>query len=62
MRLTRHLEDWCHICGNRQPEIVDVWYPRHAEHGGPNDSYIRICRDCGERIAQVASRTLVAVS
>ena len=39
-------EDWCHLCGLRTTPLVEVVYPKNAEHGGPKTEYIRICWDC----------------
>jgi len=48
------LPDWCHLCGRRSDTLADIWYPENAEHGGANVEYIRICTDCGERIANIS--------
>ena len=52
-------EDWCHICGGRSEENVEIWYPANAEHQrvdrpikGP-DHYLRICAACGADIRRV---------
>lgn len=59
MRYSKHVTwDWCHLCGARSQENVDVSYPRNAEHGGPDSEYIRICRSCGERIAGEAQNEI----
>lgn len=57
--------DWCHLCGERSDTTVDIWYPENAEHDEPVNpglphegrKYIRVCKDCGERIAEVATET-----
>lgn len=58
-----HGADWCHLCGKRRKHTADVWYPENAEHdppahaGGPpvaGRNYIRVCGQCGQRIAMVA--------
>ena len=54
MKINRHLQDWCHLCGIRQSHLADIWYPNNAEHGGPNDKYIRICSKCGNEIIQTS--------
>jgi hypothetical protein len=39
--------DWCHICGNRSDENVEVRWPENAEHSvSPLTNYARICRGC----------------
>ena len=52
--ISRHIQDWCHLCGNRESHLTDIWYPNNAEHGGPNDKYIRICSKCSNDIVQTA--------
>ena len=53
-------KDWCHICGARSDNTVDVWYPQNAEHAtkkqhkaqiGPDILYVRICGECAVLIA-----------
>lgn len=57
MKMSGHYcNDWCHLCGKRQDELVDIWYPRNAEHAGPNVQYIRICGECGEAIRRVSKK------
>lgn len=54
--------DWCHLCGRRSDQTVDVWYPADAEHdpaaqpGPPHAArrYLRVCAPCGRRIADTA--------
>jgi hypothetical protein len=40
--------DWCHLCGFRKERnpLIEVCYPKNAEHGGPKTEYIRICKGC----------------
>jgi hypothetical protein len=55
--------DWCHICGERQGNCVEVEYPRNAEHeflgdggdysGGDVGRFVRMCADCGETIVRI---------
>ena len=52
MKILKHTQDWCHLCGIRQPHLADIWHPNNAEHGGPNDKYIRICCACGNNIVR----------
>lgn len=64
--ITSHGNDWCHLCGKRQEHLADVWYKENAEHAflakkarkkyesKEHDKYIRICDECGQRIACVA--------
>ena len=60
MKISRHnydgstWKDWCHLCGRRELHLADIWYPNNAEHGGPNDKYIRICSTCGNNIVQTS--------
>jgi hypothetical protein len=56
MRISQHAvePDWCHLCGKRKQNLVDIWYPRNAEHGNNNSEYIRICGRCGEMISDTA--------
>lgn len=41
-----HRDDWCHLCGKRESLLVDCFYPKNAEHGGPKDVYLRVCFEC----------------
>lgn len=51
MKILKHApNDWCHICGNRGNDTVDVWYPENAEHDKEDTKYIRICVNCAEKI------------
>ena len=50
--------DWCHLCGNRQDHLVDIWYPLNAEHSNEDTQYIRICSEC----ATLAVKTQSAAS
>lgn len=60
MKVTAHVShDWCHICGERSEFNADVSYPENAEHGGPDSKYIRICHDCGLRIASASIRPAI---
>jgi hypothetical protein len=51
--------DWCHFCGTRQRENVEVWFPDNAEHELVDvpirgaQHFHRICADCGAAIAAV---------
>lgn len=48
--MSKHKHDWCHVCGHREKDLVDVWYPPNAEHALRDDAdeteYIRICENC----------------
>lgn len=51
-------EDWCHVCGNREPLLVDIWTTENAEHSLINSSgvankYIRICTECVHQMQEV---------
>lgn len=52
MKIWKHApNDWCHICGDRSNDTVDVWYPENAEHDKEDTmKYIRICMNCAEKI------------
>lgn len=61
----KSFNDWCHLCGKRSDQCVEIHYPDNAEHDppvtGPRPNhpmgsvhYIRICGSCGARIAVVA--------
>ena len=54
----KHTNDWCHFCGHRVEHLADVWYSENAEHrreiGRLNSKYVRICAECGERVARIA--------
>lgn len=57
MNISKHettLPDWCHLCGVRSYTLVDIRYPDNAEHETHNVHYIRICKECGLRIAEIA--------
>lgn len=65
MRVKRE-SDWCHCCGARvDGGLVEVWYPRNAEHEGTTVSpsavsaeltkYIRLCADCIGDLASIAA-------
>ena len=46
-------DDWCHLCGDNVRALVDVWFPRIAEHDKPvkdppGPCYTRICWTCLE--------------
>ena len=55
--------DWCHICGTRQGNCVEIVYPSNAEHQfsgdhgdgseGDGGKFLRICADCGETIVRI---------
>jgi hypothetical protein len=54
--------DWCHLCGTRQGQNVEIWYPVNAEHqrqDSPHkgasrvNGFLRVCADCGETIARI---------
>lgn len=52
--------DWCHLCGNRSPTSVDVFYPENAEHATvPNTKYVRICKPCAFQIIEVSDEVTV---
>ena len=60
----RHTKDWCHVCGKRQPDLADIWYPFKAEGdrqgekvNGP-DQYVRICSECADEIGGIARGNL----
>ena len=55
MRIARHTNDWCHLCGVRKADLADIFYPENAEHGGRETEYIRICDACGTLIQKVAT-------
>lgn len=38
--------DWCHLCGNRSRNNVDISYPGNAEHNTGRMKYVRICQIC----------------
>ena len=40
------IDDWCHLCGQRTESLLDIWYPKNAEHDTKQTEYIRICKDC----------------
>lgn len=50
--MSKHSDDWCHVCGHRRPVLADIWYPENAEHALNEEDafmrtkYIRICRWC----------------
>jgi len=50
--------DWCHICGLRRDELVDVWFPKDAEHDIYLTEYIRICSACAGAMEKVANGTM----
>ena len=55
--------DWCHICGTRQDNCVEISYPSNAEHQfvGENGSSSerrqrKVCQaaaDCGETVVRI---------
>lgn len=46
-QISKHAgNDWCHICGKRSYENIDIRYPKNAEHDIENTEYIRICSNC----------------
>jgi hypothetical protein len=57
--------DWCHICGTRQDNCVEIQYPRNAEHQFLSEdteyspdlkvNYLRICADCGKTTFRVGN-------
>jgi len=56
MNMAEHVsEDWCHLCGKRSSPLADIRYPENAEHGGPDDNYIRICAACGQKIVDITA-------
>lgn len=55
-------KNWCHFCGERTRNSVNVWWAENAEkdtllgakmadHAG---RYVRICFKCGERICRIS--------
>jgi len=52
--------DWCHICGRRRTDLVDVVFPENAEHtylgSRPvnQKNYLRLCGACAAVIVQVS--------
>jgi len=51
----KNFEDWCHICGKRNFNNVDVLYAKNAKHGTAHlhskfSKYIRICKMCAYQI------------
>ena len=66
MKMSLHTNDWCHLCGKRQPYLVDVWYPENAEQERQKPKsfnrdrehqyeYLRICRTCIDTLLRVAT-------
>ena len=63
--ISKHVsEDWCHICGGRSADNVDIWFPPNAEHQSQDrphvgacvgNGFIRICAACGEDIRRVGA-------
>jgi hypothetical protein len=53
-----HSKDWCHLCGKRQKQLADVWYPHNAEYPGRNnpDRYVRVCDECAQAILDTAKK------
>jgi hypothetical protein len=45
---SKHIsEDWCHLCGSRSANCVDISYSENAEHNPTNRGrYVRICANC----------------
>lgn len=50
-------KDWCHLCGTRSYNLVDIWYPSNSEHPNPTepDNYIRICKSCIDKMKSIVS-------
>jgi len=39
--------DWCHLCGVRGPQTLDISYADNAEHPVKHQAkYVRICGGC----------------
>lgn len=54
-------EDWCHVCGIRRNQIVNIWYPENAEHDPDPKQRIRICVVCADLVYRVAKGMLPPV-
>lgn len=48
-------KDWCHICGRRSKENVEIDYSRNAEHYDTYENYVRLCKNCVQRLNEVFS-------
>ena len=48
--------DWCHVCGKRHYEAVDIFYPDNAEHEKKDKKYVRICSLCVQRAMSILSQ------
>lgn len=44
--------DWCHLCGSRRTDLMEIWYPENAEHGGRKNRFIRICYECTDEMGK----------
>lgn len=54
-RMSNHVTiDWCHLCGERVPNTVDIDYAANAEHDKVRTKYIRICVYCADRIGAIS--------
>jgi hypothetical protein len=64
--------DWCHLCGQRSHQNVDVWHRAPAaqpsaeqatpeQHAAgfcaPETAYIRLCADCARALLDAATGT-----
>ena len=52
------LPDWCHICGARSFDNLEIFYPRNAEHKDGHERYIRICGGCVKRLQDTMALAL----